>query len=685
MPRRLPRILDASSRRTKQWLMVGWDAASAALALLGAVALRLGTTAPGQSVQWWEVAAFACLVPVAFQLLGLYREITRYVGPRVAFTIGQGTVIACIALAMLLFVSPDRGVGFPRTAIPIAGLMVLLSSGGIRLLVRHMLRATVVGKRRVAIYGAGDAGAGLMIAMAQDSATQVVAFFDDSVSRSGGAIRGVPIFGTDRLAERLVALKIEAFLVALSPGARRKQHAILEQVNLMGVPVLVVPTLAEIHGGQVRVDQLRPVALEDLLGREPVTPDRALLGADVTGKVVMVTGGGGSIGSELCRQIAALGPASLIIIDHGEFNLFQVDSELSRLLAQGAPGSSRVSLHRHLASVTDAVRMDQLIAQHLPDTIYHAAAYKHVPIVEDNEAEGAEVNVLGTLRVAEAAIRHSVAKVVLVSTDKAVRPTNVMGATKRLGELVLQGLQAELDAAGASHDAAMPHQAFGAGASGSPIADLLQQRAQRWRARGQGVNHDQHAGTPRRTVFTMVRFGNVLGSSGSVVPIFREQIARGGPVTVTHPEVTRYFMTIPEAVQLILQAGAMAHGGEVFVLDMGEPVKIADMARNMIRLAGRSVRDAEHPTGEIQIQFTGLRPGEKLYEELIIGGDVDRTTHPAIMTAREGFVPWGEFEDTLQRLEAAVSQRDGKAVRAIVERLAGVKRPQDTSTMSARS
>ncbi|MBM4111540.1 MAG: polysaccharide biosynthesis protein [Phycisphaerae bacterium] len=697
MPRRLPRILDASSRRTKQWLMVGWDTASAALALLGAVALRLGIATPWESVPWWQVVAFAGLVPVAFQLLGLYREITRYVGPRVAFTIGQGTIIACIAMAMLLFVSPDRGLGFPRTAVPIAGLMVLLSSGGIRLLVRHLLRATVVGKRRVAIYGAGDAGAGLMIAMAQDAATQVVAFFDDSISRSGGAIRGVPILDTERLAERLVTMKIEAFLVALSPAARRKQHAILEQVNLMGVPVLVVPTLAEIHGGQVRVDQLRPVALEDLLGREPVTPDRALLGADVVGKVVMVTGGGGSIGSELCRQIAALGPKSLIVIDHGEFNLFEVDSELSRLLAQGAPGASRVALHRHLASVTDAVRMDQLIAQHLPDTIYHAAAYKHVPIVEDNESEGAEVNVLGTLRVAEAAIRHGVAKVVLVSTDKAVRPTSVMGATKRMSELVLQGLQAELDAAGAlgeraditdraDQSRAASSQSAAVGANGSPIAELLEQRAQRWRARAQGINADHRSGRPRRTVFTMVRFGNVLGSSGSVVPIFREQIARGGPVTVTHPEVTRYFMTIPEAVQLILQAGAMAHGGEVFVLDMGEPVKIADMACNMIRLAGRSVRDAEHPTGDIQIQFTGLRPGEKLYEELIIGDDVDRTTHPAIMTAREGFVPWAEFEATLQRLEAAVSQHDAPAVRAIVDRTAGVKRSQQgPSTMSARS
>ena len=660
MPRRLPKLLDACSRRTKQWLMVGWDASTAALALLGAVALRLGTATPWASVPWWEVMAFACLVPVAFQLLGLYREITRYVGPRVAFTIGQGTVVACVAFAMLLFTTPDRGGGFPRTAVPIAGLMVLLSSGGTRLLVRHLLRATIVGKRRVAIYGAGDAGAGLMVAMAQDAATEVVAFFDDSPRRAGGAIRGVPIFTTDGLRERLVRMDVQAFLVALSASARRQQHAVLEQVNLMGIPVLVVPTLAEIHGGQVRVDQLRPVALEDLLGREPVAPDRALLSADVTGKVVMVTGGGGSIGSELCRQIAALGPKSLVIVDHGEFNLFQIDSEMSRLVAQGAPGGARVQLVRHLASVTDAVRMDQIIAQHLPDTIYHAAAYKHVPIVEDNEAEGAEVNVLGTLRVAEAAIRHSVAKVVLVSTDKAVRPTSVMGATKRMGEMVLQALQAELDAAGRT--------------TSSSIAELLDQRAQRWRARGRGVNEDRGAGAPRRTVFTMVRFGNVLGSSGSVVPIFREQIARGGPVTVTHPEVTRYFMTIPEAVQLILQAGAMAHGGEVFVLDMGDPVKIADMARNMIRLAGRSVRDDEHPTGEIAIHFTGLRPGEKLYEELIIGGDVDRTTNTAIMTAREGFMPWAAFEDRLQRLEAAVSQRDGAAVRAIVERDAGMRR-----------
>ncbi len=670
MTKRLPKVLDAASRRTKQWLMVGWDALAAACALLLAVSLRLDTETPWVVVSWWETIAFACLVPVSFQMLGLYREITRYAGPRMAWMIAQGATIACTAFTVMLFLTPDRGLGFPRTAVPIAGLIVLCAGGGSRLAVRHTMRAAVVGRRRVAVYGAGDAGAGLMLAMAQDSAAQVVAFFDDSVGRVGGSIRGVPIYATEHLEQRLADLHVDAFLVALSPSARRKQAVLLQSVTQLGFPVLVVPTLAEIHGGQVRVDQLRPVALEDLLGRDPVAPDRALLGADVAGKVVMVTGAGGSIGSELCRQIVALAPKALIVVDNAEFNLFQIDEELGRLITNAAPGSVRIALHRRLASVTDAVRMDQLVGEHCPDTIYHAAAYKHVPIVEDNEPEGAEVNVLGTLRVAEAAIRHSVAKFVLVSTDKAVRPTSVMGATKRMGELVLQAIQAEVDVAeqrfqsrsGAAHSS----ERTGGAHDASPLCELLEQRAQRWRARGTGVQEGRLDIAPRRTVFTMVRFGNVLGSSGSVVPIFREQIKRGGPVTVTHPEVTRYFMTIPEAVQLILQAGAMAKGGEVFVLDMGEPIKIADMARNMIRLAGKTVRDDAHRTGEIEVQFTGLRPGEKLYEELIIGDDVDRTPHAAIMTAREGFRPWRELDLTLQRLEAAISQHDGTNVRLLL-------------------
>jgi FlaA1/EpsC-like NDP-sugar epimerase len=306
-----------------------------------------------------------------------------------------------------------------------------------------------------------------------------------------------------------------------------------------------------------------------------------------------------------------------VLVDNGEFNLFQIDGELNELLKSRAPGSVRPALHRYLASVTDAVRIDQIVAEHRPDTIYHAAAYKHVPLVEDNEPEGAEVNVLGTLRVAEAAMKHGVRNFVFVSTDKAVRPTSVMGATKRMAEMVLQALQAEFSA---KH----------------------------------GIK------------FTMVRFGNVLGSSGSVVPIFRQQIERGGPVTVTHPDVTRYFMSIPEAVQLILQAGAMGEGGDVFVLDMGEPVKIADLARNMIRLAGRTVRDEQNPKGEIEVVFTGLRPGEKMFEELVIGAELRPTMHPAVMVAVEGHEAWPSLETRLQRLEAAVSQHDGAGVRRLV-------------------
>lgn len=321
-----------------------------------------------------------------------------------------------------------------------------------------------------------------------------------------------------------------------------------------------------------------------------------------------------------------------MLVDNGEFNLFQIDAELNQLLAARAPGSARPALHRYLASVTDGVRIDRIIGEHRPDTIYHAAAYKHVPLVEDNEPEGAEVNALGTLRTAEAAMKHGVSSFVFVSTDKAVRPTSVMGATKRMAEMTLQALQAEF---GARH----------------------------------GIR------------FTMVRFGNVLGSSGSVVPIFTQQIAQGGPVTVTHPEVTRYFMSIPEAVQLILQAGAMGEGGDVYVLDMGEPVRIADLARNMIRLSGRTVRDSEHPSGEIEVVFTGLRPGEKMFEELVIGADLRPSAHPVVMVAQESFEPWAAMEQRLQRLEAAVSQHDGAGVR----RLLGLDQAVQASRRNASS
>jgi FlaA1/EpsC-like NDP-sugar epimerase len=610
-------VVDGLSRRGKQWLMVAWDAGVAVLCLWLAVVLRLGALEIPKPLPWWYLVLPAAIVPPIFWVFGLYREITRYIGPRYAWLLLQACVVATLILEATVLLAPDRGVGIPRTAPIIAGILLFGTAGGARLLVRRFLRLTVQVKHRVAIFGASDVGAGLAAAMAHDRQSAIVAFFDDSPRLSGGSLRGVRIHPSRAFDEVRERTKFDSLLVALGPRSRQACRPVLEHAAARGVRVLSVPTMAEIKDGRVNVDAMKPLAIEDLLGREPVAPNPRLLGANVTGQTVLITGAGGSIGSELCRQVLALGPKAMVLVDNGEFNLFQIDGELNELLKSRAPGSARPALHRYLASVTDAVRIDQILAEHRPDTIYHAAAYKHVPLVEDNEPEGAEVNVLGTLRVAEVAMRHGVRNFVFVSTDKAVRPTSVMGATKRLAETVLQALQAEF---GAKH----------------------------------GIR------------FTMVRFGNVLGSSGSVVPIFRQQIERGGPVTVTHPDVTRYFMSIPEAVQLILQAGAMGKGGDVFVLDMGEPVKIADLARNMIRLAGRTVRDEQNTKGEIEVVFTGLRPGEKMFEELVIGAELRPTAHPAVMVAVEGHEAWPSLETRLQRLEAAVSQHDGAGVRRLV-------------------
>ena len=610
-------VADVLPRRGKQLLMAAWDALAAVACLWLGFSLRLGMAELPPQARWYHLVFVAALVPPVFWAFGLYREITRYLGPRYAWLLAQACLLVVVVLEAALFLAPDRGQGLPRTAPVIAGILLFLACGGVRLAIRRFLRLRADSTLRVAIFGASDAGAGLMSAVAHDRTSSVVAVFDDDPRLAGGSLRGVRIHSTsdfDRVRERT---GFGSMLVALGPGSRARCRAFLEHATGSGVRVLAVPTLAEIRDGRVSIGALRPLAIEDLLGRVSAPPDPAMLAANVAGKCVLVTGAGGSIGSELCRQVLALGPRELVLVDNGEFNLFRIDAELNQRLDARAPGSLRPVLHRCLASVTDAVRIDRIIARHRPDTVYHAAAYKHVPLVEDNEPEGAEVNVLGTLRLAEAAMRHGVRHFVFVSTDKAVRPTSVMGATKRLGEMVLQALQSE----------------FG-------------------------------ASCPTR--FTMVRFGNVLGSSGSVVPIFRRQIEQGGPITVTHPDVTRYFMSIPEAVQLILQAGAMGTGGDVFVLDMGEPVRIADLARNMIRLAGRTVRDAANPQGDIEVVFTGLRPGEKMFEELVIGAELRATAHPAIMVAQEGFEPWASLERRLQRLEAAVSQYDAAQVRQLV-------------------
>ena len=626
--------VDGLSRRGKQALMALWDMASGMACMWAAFSLRLGTIDPSDHVPWVDLLVPALLVPPIFWGMGLYREITRYIGVQYVWRLVKACLMVALVLEVALFTSPDRYANVPWRSPIMAALLLWGAAGGARLVVRSVLRQRMPVQHRVAILGASDVGAGLGAALSHDRMSELVAYFDDAPTLRGGSLRGVRIHPTDAFDKVLGQERFDSLLVALGPASRSKRRALLEHAAARGVRVLAVPTLAEIKDGRVSVSSLRPLSIEDLLGRPPVAPIAELLGADVSGKTVLVTGAGGSIGSELCRQVLALGPKSLVLVDNGEFNLFEIDRQLHEMLSAHAPGSVRPSLHRHLASVTDAVRIDQVIGVHRPETIYHAAAYKHVPLVEDNEPEGADVNVLGTVRVAEAAMRHGVRSFVFVSTDKAVRPTSVMGGTKRMAEVALQAMQAALGARS-------------------------------------GIR------------FTMVRFGNVLGSSGSVVPIFRHQIEHGGPVTVTHPEVTRYFMSISEAVQLILQAGAMGEGGDVFMLDMGEPVRIADLARNMVRLAGRTIRDAQNPGGDIEIAFTGLRPGEKMFEELVIGEGIAKTQHPGILRASEGFVAWKDLEPVLQRLEAAVSQHDAAQVRQLVAsvasscaRPASVERPR---------
>ena len=435
-------------------------------------------------------------------------------------------------------------------------------------------------------------------------------------------------------------LRIGDVLLAMPSLSRQRRNQILSQIRSAPVAVRTLPSLCDLAQGKVSVSDLRELDIDDLLGREPVTPNHILLAKNIVGKVVLVTGAGGSIGSELCRQILALTPAKLLLIEQSEFALYAIHQELQAKLDGGAAerGSAPLpALLPLLASVQDAERMHEIMQTWHPDTVYHAAAYKHVPLVEHNPAAGIGNNVLGTLHTAQAALVAEVADFVLISTDKAVRPTNVMGASKRLAEMALQALAAA-------------HSGTRAGSS---------------------------AASSLGTRFSMVRFGNVLDSSGSVVPKFRQQIRDGGPITLTHPEVTRYFMTMPEAAQLVIQAGAMAKGGDVFVLDMGQPVKIMDLARRMVELSGLRVKDAQQPEGEIEIEVSGLRPGEKLYEELLLGDNPQPTPHPRIMKAQEEFIPWAEFEARLDALQIALNANDVTLLRLLLQQLVAGYQPSD--------
>jgi FlaA1/EpsC-like NDP-sugar epimerase len=487
---------------------------------------------------------------------------------------------------------------------------------------------------RVLIYGAGSAGQQLANALAGGEGYEVLGFIDDDPSLHKRRLNGRLVYAPDRLYKVIGKLDITDILLAIPSTDRIRRREILRFLEPMSVRVRTLPGLDDLAYGRIQASELKELDADDLLGRQPVEPDRNLIESDIRGKNVLVTGAGGSIGSELCRQIIACQPMRLVLFDSSEFALFRIHQELLPRAAR-----TGIDLVPVLGSVQDEERIDEVISSFGLNTVYHAAAYKHVPLVQGNPIEGLKNNVWGTIACARAAHRHGVGKFVLVSTDKAVRPTNVMGASKRLAELVLQAIDADLRSAPGSQD-----------------ADGL------------------------RTRFSMVRFGNVLDSSGSVVPLFRKQIEDGGPITLTHPEVTRFFMTIPEAAQLVIQAGAMGQGGDVFLLDMGEPVQIAHLARRMIALSGLTAKDEENPDGDIEIRVVGLRPGEKLYEELLIGDNPQPTGHPRIMKANEEMIEWSDLSPQLDSLRDAMRRMDMETIEAMLTRLVSGYKPSSCGT-----
>ena len=632
----------ALPRPAKRFVALIVDLSLCVLTVWLAYYLRLGEfiSFAGAS-EWAQGAVWAGAVSVGialpiFVVSGLYRAIFRYSGWPALLAVARAVGIYGLLYASVFTAIGVAGV--PRTLGIIQPMLLLLFVGASRALARVWLGDQYLSilkhasRPKVLIYGAGTTGRQLAAAMVNSHGMQVAGFLDDDDRLHGHVLNGQPIYNPADLDNLVTTLNISDVLLAMPSLSRRRRNEILSQVRVARVAVRTLPSVNDLAQGKVSISDLRELDIDDLLGREPVTPNHILLAKNIVGKVVLVTGAGGSIGSELCRQILAVNPAKLLLIEQSEFALYAIHQELEEKLA-ALEGATTPILVPLLASVHDDDRMREIMSTWHPDTVYHAAAYKHVPLVEHNPAAGIKNNVLGTLRTAQAAAENGVTDFVLISTDKAVRPTNVMGASKRLAEMALQALAANQ-----------------AGTSG---------------------------GISGGTKFSMVRFGNVLGSSGSVVPKFRQQIRDGGPITLTHPDVTRYFMTIPEAAQLVIQAGAMAKGGDVFVLDMGQPVKIMDLARRMVELSGLTVKDEGHPEGDIEIAVTGLRPGEKLYEELLIGDNPKPTVHPRIMKAHEDFIPWTEFDTNLTALEMALNVNDVGVIRLMMQQLVAGYTPSD--------
>lgn len=567
------------------------------------------------------IAAVSLAIPI-FIKFGVYKTVLRFAGAHSIALIGKAILIYGVLYfaAIFMLASPYiyRSIGFVQPII----LFILMAA--CRILASIGFGFNAYGKNgrpvlgTLLIYGAGHSGMQIATALRQSGQYFLAGYVDDSPEYRGNLINGLMVYSPKEISRLIETHGVTDILLAMPSIGRARRNQILKSLREHQVHVRSLPDLLDLAQGRITVLDIKELEPDDLLGRESVEPDERLLAKNILGKVVLVSGAGGSIGSELCRQILRAQPQKILLLDHSEFNLYAIEAELAQLIiAQG--GDIKEQLVPILGSVKDAKRLSEIFSRWDIDTVFHAAAYKHVPLVECNPFEGLENNVLGTYNIANAAYEHKVSNFVLISTDKAVRPTNVMGASKRFAELVLQ---------------AMAHSSKSGG-----------------------------------TCFSMVRFGNVLGSSGSVVPLFREQIKAGGPITLTHPEVTRYFMTIPEAAQLVIQASAMASGGEVFVLDMGEPVKIIDLARRMIALSGLSLRNDENPHGDIEIAITGLRPGEKLYEELLIGENPIKTSHPRIMMAKEEFLNLEDLNREINLLRKTIQEGDVPSLLAQLRRL----------------
>ena len=571
--------------------------------------LRLGEWIPllGSSLWRPEFASsvsFILLIPLFF-LSGIYRSIFRYSGISVAISISKIVIIYTLIYSCVF---TGFGIlGIPRTVGIIQPIILLLFILASRATARYWLggmyqdyfRREDIAK--VLIYGAGIEGRQLADALVNSREMRVVGFVDDDSYLVGQVLNGQPIYALNDLEALTKNLGIKVVLLAIPKVSQQRRNQIIKKITQLKIIVRTLPSVNELAQGRLQNISLRDLDIGDLLGRDPIPPNESLLKIKISNKTVMVTGAGGSIGRELCKQILSLNPRILLLIDASEYALYSIDNVLKEQL-----GKKITEIIPLLTIIQDSSRISEIIETWAPDTIYHAAAYKHVPLVEHNPIEGISNNVFGTLVLAELAARYRVSDFVLISTDKAVRPTNIMGATKRLSEMILQSLNS----------------------------------------------------VSQSTRFSMVRFGNVLGSSGSVVPRFSAQIQRGGPITLTHLDITRYFMTIPEAAQLVIQAGAMAKGGEVFVLDMGEPVRILDLAKNMVELSGHSLKSADNQGGDISIEITGLRPGEKLYEELLIGDNPQQTDHPRIMKANEAFLEWEILSAQLEELKTTILKRD---------------------------